>query len=209
MLDKPNDQGARVMLIFGTLGPSGSNHDWVAKRYLAFHGLDDAEVELFADFDTAIRSMLSGKVHYVIQVAVHTSVTDIVARYRNRAHIIDTFISASQPMAVLTRSEIKVPKSLGLQMATRGYIDSSRWETLVTEPSTVAVAHGLLDGKYDSGITLLKYEKQHPGRFQVEQTIGKVVDPWLVYGTDPTCTSGMLAWPDSPAASLYFDDGKI
>ena len=36
------------MMIFGTLGPSGSNHDWVTQRYLAFHGLAEARVALFA-----------------------------------------------------------------------------------------------------------------------------------------------------------------
>jgi len=191
------------MLIFGTLGPAGSNHDWVAKRYLDFHGLDNARVELFMDFDSAIASMLRGDTHHVIQVGVHPSVTDTVARYRNRAHIIDTFISPSQPMAVLTRTEVAVPASLGLQMATRDYVDVSRWETLVPEVSTVTVAQGLLDGKFDSGLTLLHYTDEHPGRFRVEGIIGAVTDPWLVYGTEPACDGGILAWPNSPAAALF------
>ncbi len=191
------------MLIFGTLGPAGSNHDWVAKRYLEFHGLDEARVELFADFDAAFDAMLRGDAHHVIQVAVHPSVTGSVARYRGRAHIIDTFISPSQPMAVLTRSEVDAPRSLGLQLATREYVDTSRWQALVSEPSTIAVAQGLLNGKYDSGLTLLWYAEAHPDRFRVEETIGEVVDPWLVYGTEPTCKGELLAWPDAPAAQLF------
>ena len=194
------------MLIFGTLGPAGSNHDWVARRYLAFHGLDDARVALFADFDAAFESLLRGGVHHVIQVAVHPSVTGSVARYRGRAHIIDAFISPSQPMAILTRSDVDAPTSLGLQMATREYADTSRWQTLVPEPSTVAVAQGLLAGKYDSGLTLSRYADAHPDRFRVEETIGEVVDPWLVYGTAPTCKGGLLAWPESPAAQLFLRD---
>ncbi len=145
------------MLIFATLGPAGSNHDWVANRYLEFHRLDDARVDLFADFDDAVNAMLRGDVRHVIQAAVHPSVTGLVARYRNQAHIIDTFISPSQAMAVLTRAEVRLPASLGLLKATREYIDSSRWENLVAEASTVAVAEGLLNCKYDSGLTLLRY----------------------------------------------------
>ena len=197
------------MLIFGTLGPSGSNHDWIAKRYLEFHGLDHARIELFDDFDDALNSMLHGDVHHVIQVAVPPSVTGTVARYRGRAHIIDTFISPSQSMAVLTRSEVNLPSSLGLQMATREYVDSSQWGTLVPEASTVAVSQGLLNDKYDSGLTLLKYAEQYPGRFRVEETIGTVIDPWLVYGMEPTCGNGVLVWPNSPAASLFHDDCKL
>lgn len=191
------------MVIFGTLGPAGSNHDWVAQRYLAFHGLERARVAVFADFDTAFAAMSRGEVHHVLQVAVHPLVASTVARYRNRAHIIDTFISPSQPMAVLTRADVDAPTSLGLQMATRDYVDSSRWQTLVPEASTVTVAEGLRDGKFDSGITLLRYAEENPGLFRVEETIGTVVDAWLVYGTEPVCGDNVLAWPDSPAARLF------
>ncbi len=165
------------MLIFGTLGPAGSNHDWIAKRYLDFHGLPDAQIELFSDFDDAFDAMFQGRIHHVIQVAVHPSVTSTVARYRGRAHLIDTFISPSQTMAVLTRSEVDTPSTLGLQMATRDYIDASRWPTLVPEVSTVTVAEGLLTGRYDSGLTLLRIAEQYPDRFRVDEVIGTVDDP--------------------------------
>ncbi|WP_089933878.1 hypothetical protein [Candidatus Entotheonella palauensis] len=191
------------MLIFGTLGPAGSNHDWVVKRYLEFHHLDHTRIELFTDFDDAFEAMFSGRIHHVIQVAVHPSVTTTVAKYRGRAHLIDTFISPSQPMAVLTRSEVDPPSTLGLQMATRDYIDTSRWPTLVSEVSTVTVAQGLLAGTYDSSLTLLAMAEQHPGRFRVDEIIGTVDDAWLVYGLEPTCQGQVQAWPDSPAAALF------
>lgn len=116
------------MLIFGTLGPTGSNHEWVTKRYLAFHQLHHTRIELFMNFDDAFQAMFDGYVHYIIQVAVHPSVTSTVAKYRGRAHLIDTFISPSQPMGILTRSEVDTPSTLGLQMATRDYVDLSRCE---------------------------------------------------------------------------------
>ncbi|ETW96302.1 MAG: hypothetical protein ETSY1_27160 [Candidatus Entotheonella factor] len=191
------------MLIFGTLGPAGSNHDWVTQRYLDFHRLSRARIELFSDFDDAFEAMFRGQIHHVIQVAVHPSVTSTVAKYRGRAHLIDTFISPSQPMAVLTRSEVDTPSTLGLQMATRDYIDTSPWPTLVSEVSTVTVAQGLLAGKYDSGLTLLAVAEQHPDRFRVDEIIGTVDDAWLVYGPEPTCQGHVQAWPDSPAAALF------
>lgn len=192
-----------MMLTFGTLGPEGSNHDWVTKQYLAFHRLRQAHIKLFTDFDEAFASLFTGRIHHVIQVAVHPSVTSTVAIYRGRAYLIDTFISPSQPMAVLTRAEVDRPLTLGLQMATRDYVDVSRWQTLVPEVSTVTVADGLLAGKYDSGLTLLRIAEQYPDRFRVDEVIGTVDDAWLVYGLEPTCKGQIQAWPDSPATALF------
>jgi hypothetical protein len=191
------------MLTFGTLGPEGSNHDWVVKQYLAFHRLRNAQIDLFTDFDDAFRAMFNGQIQHVIQVAVHPSVINTVAKYRGRAHLIDAFISPSQPMGVLTRSEIDAPRTLGLQMATRDYVDSSRWQTLIPEVSTVTVAEGLLAGRYDSGITLLRIADQYPDRFRVDEVIGSVDDAWLVYGLEPTCKGHIQAWRGSPAADLF------
>ena len=191
------------MLIFGTLGPQGSNHEWVTKRYLVFHQLRHTHIELFLTFDDAFQAMFDSRVHYVIQVAVHPSVASTVARYRGRAHLIDTFIAPSQPMGVLTRVEVDVPSTLGLQMATRDYVDASRWQMLVPEVSTVTVAEGLLAGKYDSGLTLLRIAEQYPHRFRVDEVIGTVDDAWLVYGRESTCQGQIQAWPESPAAALF------
>ena len=88
-------------------------------------------------------------------------------------------------------------------MATRDYIDTARWQTLVAEPTTIDVTQGLLDGKYDSGITLSRFAEVHPDSLILDEAIGSVVDPWLVYGRQPVSTEGALIWPDSPAAKLY------
>ena len=196
------------MLVFGTLGPAGSNHEWVARRYLDFHGLDCARVEVFSDFDQAFQRLFAGDVDHIIQVAVHASVPSTVARYRNRAHVIDTFISASQPMAVLTRADVDAPRTLGLQMATRDYVDTSGWTQLISEPSTVDVAHGLLAGRYDSGITLQRYADEYPERLRLDRDIGAVVDPWLVYGKVAVAAERPVIWPGSPAASLFRNAGR-
>ncbi|MGI9477922.1 MAG: hypothetical protein ACR2PI_14565 [Hyphomicrobiaceae bacterium] len=190
------------MLVVGTLGPAGSNHAYVARRYLEFHDQGHARLELFPNFEQAFDSLLCGAIDHVIQVAVHPSVTSTIARLRNRAHLIDTFLSPSQPMAVLTRAGVEKPSSLGLQMATRDYIDTTRWPTLIAEPTTISVADGLLAGKYDSGITLARFATAHPSVLVVDEAIGTVVDPWLVFGNQPVVTQDALIWPDSPAAWL-------
>lgn len=188
----------------GTLGPAGSNHDWVAARYLAFHGLtDDATVVVFPDFDLAFGALLAKEIDFVLQVAVHPSVTKTVAHYRERAHLVDTFLSPSQPMAVLTRRDVPVPTTLGLVTATQDYVDTSRWQTLVPASSTVAVCEGLLKGRYDSGITLSRFANDYPERLRVDETIGTVVDPWLVYAREAVCTDALVAWHDAPVRSLY------
>ncbi len=69
------------MLILERLAPRGATMT-AAKRYLEFHRLDDAQIELFTDFEDAFESMFNGHIQHVIQVAVHPSVTHTVAKYR-------------------------------------------------------------------------------------------------------------------------------
>lgn len=193
------------MPVFATLGPAGSNHDLVTRRYLDFHRLSGATVVLTDDFATAIAMMARGEVDHVVQVAVHREATETVARafFRHGIHVIDTFISPSHPLGILTRAEIDRPRSLGLQPATRDYVDTSRWAELIDVASTPMVATGLLEGRYDSGLTALHHADDHPGRFRVDQVIGTIDDPWIVYGREGVTGGGLVAWPDSPAAALY------
>ena len=191
-------------LVFATLGPPGSNHDWVARRYLEFHALSDARVDLFQDFDQAFHALLNGDAAHVIQAAVHPSATDSVARHRGRAHLVDTFLSASQPMAVLTRAEAAAPSTLGLQPATRAYVDVSPWKTLIPEPSTGARGAGT------AGRTLRLGHHPGPVRRRAprapaprQRRKARGFDAWLVYAREPTCTETLQAWPDTPAVRLF------
>lgn len=190
------------MLTFATLGPAGSNHELVTRAYLAFHGRTDARIVLVESFATAIEMMVAKEVDHVIQVAVHPSTTETVARayFRHRIHVVDTFIAPSHPLAVLTRAEVSEPRSLALQPATKEYVDTYRWPTLVPETSIATVAQGLLEARYDSGITRRDLADRHPGRFRIDVEIGTIDDPWIVYGRERTCAEPLLAWKDSPFA---------
>jgi len=191
------------MRVFCTLGPAGSNHELVTRRYIQFHAIGDAIIELVLDFSEAVKMILDHRADHIVQCAVHPEVARTVGAHRDRLFIIDTFIAPSKDLAVLSRIEVDKPVSLGLHPSTKDYVDHRRWSRLVPEISIVTVAQGLLSGKYDSGITALEYAEQNPERLRVEERIGTVDDAWLVYGTERTCTGRILAWPDSPAAALF------
>ncbi|MGB0553172.1 MAG: hypothetical protein ACPGQV_11460 [Alphaproteobacteria bacterium] len=193
------------MIIFATLGPTSSNHELVTERYLALHGLDDVKIVLVENFNDALRRMEAGEFDFIMQVAVHPSATETVAaaHFEHGIYVIDAFISPCRPLAVLTRADVEMPRTLGLQPATERYVDASRWAELVPEISIATVAEGLLAGRFDSGITALDVASEHPGVFKVDQELGSVDDPWIVYGRERASDGGVVAWLDSPASRTY------
>ena len=67
----------------------------------------------------------------------------------------------------------------------------------------MTVAEGLLEGRFDRGITALSVADDHPGRFRVEEELGTVDDPWIVYGRERVSSGDVVVWPESPASQLY------
>ena len=193
--------------IFATLGPAGSNHEYVTKRYLTLHELTDVEVVLVEDFALTLGMMSAGEVDFTVQVAVHPDVTNMVAKahFEHGIHVVDAFVSPSRPLGVLTRAEVSVPKSLGLHSATEAYLDTSRWDRLVPEVSRMTVSEGLLEGRFDSGVTALSFVEGYPERFRIEEELGTVDDPWIVYGRERVSDGRVVAWRDGPIARLYRD----
>ncbi|MGT0250410.1 hypothetical protein [Burkholderia pyrrocinia] len=193
----------KKVIRFLTLGPSGSNHEFVTRRYLAFHGVADvASVELVLDFDSAARAVIEGKADYIIQVAVHPSTTEIVAKYRRELFVVDAFVSPSKDMAVVTRIDVDRPTSLALQPATRDYVDTDGL-TLIAETSTASVADGLLAGKYESGLTYTSLATDNPDRFRVDVPVGTVDDPWIVYGRERLSDGNVVTWRGSPVGLAF------
>jgi len=190
------------MLVFATLGPAGSNHQLVTQNYIHFHRLR-ARVELVLDFDDALDMLLIGEVHHIVQVAVHPATASTTAKHYRHVFVIDAFVSPSRPLGVLTRIGVDQPLSLGLQPATKEYVDTSRWSQLVPETSIASVAAGLLEGRFDSGIAALDVAAAHPDQLRVDEVIGTIDDAWLVYGREPISGGEIVAWRDSPAAALY------
>lgn len=188
-------------LAFVTLGPAGTNHELVTQRYLDFHRLD-ATVTLIDDFFEGLEMIGCGDADHMVLVAVHPDCADVVARghFEHGVHVIDTFISPSKELAILTRADVATPRTLALQPAIRGYADISAWPEHIPVSSIMRIAEGLLDGRYESGLTTLEVAEAHPGRFRIDARIGTVDDPWLVFGKARVANGDVVAWPQSPGA---------
>lgn len=194
-------------LTFVTLGPAGTNHEMVTRRYLDFHELD-AAVTLIDDFFEGLALIRRGDADYMVQVAVHPDCADVVARghFEYGVSIIDTFISPSKELAILTRAEIGFPRTLALQPATRGYADISAWPEQIAVSSIMRIAEGLLAGRYDSGLTALEVAEAHPGRFRIDARIETVDDAWLVFGRARVTHGDIIAWRRSPGVKRIRQD---
>jgi hypothetical protein len=67
----------------------------------------------------------------------------------------------------------------------------------------MTVVEGLLGGRFDSDITALDLAVEHPDTFWVDQELGSVDDPWIVYGRARVSDGGVVAWLDSSASWMY------
>jgi hypothetical protein len=189
---------------FITLGPAGSNHEYVTLRYLDFHGLSDrATVVLATDFAQGADAVLKGTADFLIQCAVHPSCTATMGRFFEGLFAIDTFISRSQDLAILQRNDAVQPRSLAVMRPTLDYIDARQWERIKLVGTVAEVTSGLLSGKHDAGLGYAAAAQSHPDILHVTQFIGTVDDAWIVYGRTRVSGGKLLAWPDSPAKRLY------
>lgn len=193
------------MLRFTTLGPEGGNHHFVLLRYLAAHGIcDTAKVELIDDFHCGAESLIAGRADFMLQCAVHPDLAAITGGYRRKVVVVDSFISPSQPMALLrARVPLGPAGSVGAQPATLSYADLSEWPLVFREPTVSAVGDGLVAGRYQAGIAFTSLCEQHPDAFEVVEDIGAVCDAWLVFGTQPVDGGQAAVWVDSPVSRLY------
>ncbi|HTB49819.1 MAG TPA: hypothetical protein VK701_02490 [Solirubrobacteraceae bacterium] len=167
---------------FLTLGPTGTCHENALRRYLEFQGIPDARVELFEDFLDGLERVRGESNAFLVQCSAHPSVHVVTERYRHEVFVVDTFLYPAKEMALLARSDVSEPKSLGIVAAARGYPDLTLWDPVVEESANPIVARNLLAGKYDAGVTLAEYAQQHPDALRVIERYGEVDTTWLVYG---------------------------
>ena len=171
-------------MLFITLGPSGTNHEFVTQNYLRLRKLKDVDVKLIDNFYSGLELIADGRADYMVQAAVHPDCSDLVAKahFLFGIRVVDTFISPGKQLALLSRVGIDKPKRVAFQPATRNYVNLENWEEHIPVNSTMHVAEGLLSGSYDSGITFLEIAEKHSTKLRAEIIIGTVDDPWLVYG---------------------------
>ena len=191
---------------FITLGPSGSNHEYVTRNYLAFHGIDrKAGVELAVDFEQGARAVLDGDADFLVQCAVHPATMATVAKYLEGLYVVDTFISPSQDLAIIRRKAAARSGTLAVMAPTLDYTDASRWDKIEYVATVAEVSRGLVEGKYDAGLGFVSVANAHADQLVVEEFIGTVDDAWIVYGRTKISGGQLLAWPDSPAAAIFHE----
>lgn len=189
---------------FITLGPTGSNHEYVTRNYLGFHGITSkAMVDLAVDFEQGAKAVLSGKAEFLVQCAVHPATMATVAKYLNGLYVVDTFISPSQDLAIIQRRGAVQPDTLAAMEPTLEYTDASRWDKIEYVATVAEVSKGLVEGKYNAGLGFVSVAQQHPDLLEIEEFIGTVDDAWIVYGRTRVSGGHLLAWRDSPAAVMY------
>jgi hypothetical protein len=167
---------------FITLGPSGTCHENALRRYLEFQGVADAQIDLVASFDEGLERVHEDRNSFLVQCSAHPDVHVITERYRHEVFVVDTFIYPAKEMALLARTDVEHPKTLGVVPAALGYPDLTRWESVTQEPANPIVARELLAGRYDAGVTLAEYADLHPAELRVLERYGEVDTTWVVYG---------------------------
>jgi hypothetical protein len=190
--------------IFATLGPEGTNHEFVTRRYLAAHRLAAATVRLLRDFDEGLAALRSGEADYLVQCAAHPATAATTGRHFREVFVIDAFVAPSQPMAIARRADVAAPRSLALMPATQPYVDASRYDRMLHTPTFVAAGEAMLDGRADAALVSQAWADRHADRVVVGETLGAMTDGWLVYGRMPVTRDGEpVVWLDSPASVLY------
>ena len=169
-------------LTFITLGPSGTCHEAALRRYLDFQGISGANIVLEEDLVAAIDQVREHEDTFLVQCSAHLQVHLVTERHYREVFVIDTFIYPTKELALLIRTDSEQPRSLGIVNATRGYLDLSRFERIVDEPSKPVVARHLLAGDYEAGLTHVHHAYEHPQELRIEEVYGAVDTTWVVYG---------------------------
>lgn len=177
------DGGGSRKLELVTLGPKGTCHERAVRRYMAFQGIDNFEIEFIRDFLDGLERIRGRDNAFLIQCSAHPRVHEVTERYWREVFVVDTFIYPTKHLVVLTRREVESPRSLGIVPATKGYVDLSRWDEVIDVVSKPVVGKELLEGRYDSGLTHMEHFEEHRDKLRLDLDIGEIDTTWLVYGT--------------------------
>jgi hypothetical protein len=167
---------------FVTLGPTGTCHENALLRYLEFQEIPGAKIELVGDLLDGLELVRKRQNAFLVQCSAHPDVHVVTERYRHEVFVVDTFLYPAKEMALLVRTDVLEPETLGVVPAALGYPDLTRWTEVTEEPANPIVAKNLLAGEYDAGVTLAEYADLHPDRLRVIERYGEVDTTWVVYG---------------------------
>lgn len=176
-----NGHGPKLTLV--TLGPEGTCHERAVRRYMAFQGIEDFEIEFIGDFLDGLERIRGREDAFLIQCSAHPKVHEVTERYWQEVFVVDTFIFPTKHLVVLTRRGVEKPRSLGIVPATKGYVDLAQWDEIIDVVSKPVVGEELLRGRYDSGLTHMEHFEEHQDDLRLDLDIGEIDTTWLVYGT--------------------------
>lgn len=167
---------------FITLGPAGTCHENALQHYMRFQGVTPSEVVLVEDLLEAIGRVREQPNTFLVQCSAHVQVHLVTERYHEEVFVMDTFIYPTKELGLVVRTDVGEPKSLGIVSATRGYVDLSRFQTIIDQPSKPVVARNLLAGRFDAGLTHVHHAEEHPDELRLVEYYGAVDTTWVVYG---------------------------
>jgi hypothetical protein len=192
---RSTDSPPGVTLI--TLGPTGTCHERATIEYMRFQGVEDYGIELITDFFVGLEMLRGHNDTFLIQCSAHPKVHEITEKYWTEVFVVDTFIYPTKHLVVLTRRDVKKPRSLGIVPATKGYVDLSEWDEVVDVASKPLVAEGLLRGDYDSGLTHMEHVEEHADELRLDLDIGEIDTTWVVYGTTKRFQGDVIGIPSA------------
>lgn len=188
------------MLRFVTLGPTGSNHDYVLQRYLAARSTARSQTYFVDDFHAGAAAVVAGEADYLLQCAAHPDFAAVTGRHRPALVPVDAFVAASQNLSLVRAVGARPGGVVAVQPATREYTDLSAFSRTLALPTVSAVQEALLEGVADSGIAFSSFLDKHPGRFECLQDLGCVRDAWVLFGRGAGHAGEPLAGGDAPAS---------
>jgi len=180
-----------------TLGPEGTCHERAVKRYLAFQGVDEYEIELTTDFFAGLDAVRERPNTFLVQCSAHPKVHEITEKYWTEVFVVDTFIYPTKHLVLLSRKEVERPRSIGIVPATKGYVDLSQWDEVIDVASKPIVAEGLLRGEYDSGLTHMEHVDEHTEELRLDLDIGEIDTTWVVYGRQKRFKGELIGIPSA------------
>lgn len=169
---------------FVTLGPSGTCHENAVRHFLAFQGLADATIAFAPDFLSGAEIVRDTPNAFLVQSSAHPDVHLVTERFRHQLYVVDSFLFPAREMALIARRDVERPRTLAVVGAARGYVDLSAFDEVIDVPANPLVWRGLLEGRYDAGVTIHDFVAGHEDRFRVVERFGIVDTSWVVFGRE-------------------------
>jgi hypothetical protein len=188
---------------FVTIGPD-TNHDFATRRYLDFLGVNAEALGFVEHPEDGFAALLQRTSDFFVLCSVHPETPGLLCRFAGRAFIVDTFVSASKPMAIATRRDVSQPSTIGLFAATVGLAPTDAWrQTIVETRGTLAtMGKNLLAGAYDSAIVYREFAETHADRLRIDIAIESPDDAWLVLSASRATGGTIVANPTGPVAII-------